>query len=59
MLEEGKLSVLAPASQRAADKSYFAAAAKLCCGLQRTLRSYERAADPHRKRIYEIWNARL
>jgi len=59
MLEEGKLSVLAPASQRAADKSYFAAAAKLCCGLERTLRSYERAADPHRKRIYEIWNARL
>ena len=57
MLDAGKLAALAPDSQRAADKSYFATAAKLCRGLERTVLTYKDAPSPHKRRVYEIWNA--
>ena len=57
LLAEGKLHRLPEASQHAADKSYFATAAKLCEGLEKVLESYAKSADPSRKEVYQMWSA--
>lgn len=57
MVRDGKIARLEPASQYAADKSYFATTARLCEGLERTLAGYKDSNDPRRKRIYEAWAA--
>ena len=57
MLDEGKLAVLSPRSQYAADKSYFATTVRLCEGLKRTVQAYKDSPNSHKKRVYAIWNA--
>ncbi len=54
---EKKLSMLPPRSQFAADKSYIDTAAKLCDGLEKTLKSYDESSDSHRKRLSKIWQS--
>ena len=56
LLADGKLKPLPERSQYAADRSYFDTTAKLCTGLEKLLQSYEGSEDPHRKRVYELWN---
>jgi hypothetical protein len=55
MLAEGKLSKLPEASQYAADKSYFATAARLCEGLEKVLDGYRKSTDPQKKQIHQLW----
>ena len=57
MVHDGKIARLEPASQYAADKSYFATTARLCEGLERTVEGYQDSQDPRRTRIHELWTA--
>jgi hypothetical protein len=57
LLAQGKLKRLPEESQHAADKSYFATAAKLCQGLEKVLEGYAKSADPARKEVYDAWTA--
>ncbi len=57
LLAEGKLNRLPEASQYAADKSYFATAAKLCDGLEKVLEGYAKSPDPSRKEVHQLWTA--
>ncbi len=52
---EGKLPVLPPVSQHAADRSYLEAATRLAEGLTTVLGSYEGSDDPDEQRIAAIW----
>jgi len=53
---DGTLKPLPPRSQLAADRSYLATTARLCDGLERTLKSYEKSTDPRHKRLYQLWS---
>ena len=55
LLAAGKLSRLAPASQSAADKSYFVTANRLCEGLERTLARYEKDASPAKRQLFALF----
>ena len=55
LLGEGKLGRLPPASQYAADRSYFSTAAKLCEGLERVLDSYAKSPDAAKKDLHKLW----
>ncbi len=55
LLAEGKLNRLPEPSQYAADRSYFAAAARLCEGLVKVLDRYEKSSDVQEQRISKIW----
>ena len=57
LLTDGKLSRLPEESQHAADKSYFATAAKLCDGLEKALEGYAKSAESSRKETYQLWTA--
>lgn len=56
LLAEGRLQPLPqPISQYAADKSYFATAAKLADGLDRVLQSYAQSDEAGKKKLFELW----
>ncbi len=56
MLAEGRLKPLPdPRRAAAAEQSYYDTAVRLCEGLRKTVASYESSADPHKRRVYEIW----
>ena len=58
LLAAGQLKPLEEGiSQYAADKSYFATAAKLADGLDRVLQSYAKSDDPRKKTLFELWTA--
>ena len=52
LLAAGKLDRLPEISQFAADRSYFAAAAKLCEGLEKVLAAYEKSDDPRKREMF-------
>jgi hypothetical protein len=56
MKSEGKINILPPSSQIAADKSYIDSANRLVQGLRIVIESYEQSNDPHKKRLYTIWS---
>ena len=56
MLGEGKLPRLPALSQAAADKSYVDTTAKLCDGLEKTVKSYQRSENPQKQHIWRLWN---
>ncbi|MBN1417255.1 MAG: hypothetical protein JXP34_00675, partial [Planctomycetes bacterium] len=51
----GTIPALAGPARRAADVQYIDAAARLVEGLEKVLASYEKAEDPEKRRIREIW----
>jgi hypothetical protein len=51
----GRLTRLPEATQAAADRSYFATAAKLCLGLEKVLESYMGSMNPVQKQIRHLW----
>ena len=55
LLAEGKLPSLPDVNQYAADESYLTTVTSLVTGLEKTLATYEKSDDPHRKRVYQLW----
>jgi len=53
----GKLPLLPPASQAAADRSYLDAAQRLTEGLVNVLNSYATSRNPRQRRVFAIWQA--
>jgi hypothetical protein len=53
----GKLAPLPEPTKSAADQLYVNTALKLCQGLDRVLRSYEKAGDPRNAPLYQMWVA--
>ncbi len=51
----GRLTRLPEVSQAAADRAYFAAATKLCLGLEKVLESYSGSMNPVQKQIRHLW----
>jgi hypothetical protein len=56
LLADGKLRRLPAVRQAAADKSYVDTVAKLCDGLEKTVKSYQTSENPEKKRIWQIWS---
>ncbi len=52
LLAAGKLARLPPASQYAADKSYFVTTSRLCEGLEKTLAGYEKSESPTKRQLF-------
>ena len=52
LLAAGKLARLPPASQYAADKSYFVTTSRLCEGLEKTLAGYEKSESPAKRQLF-------
>jgi hypothetical protein len=52
---EGRLALLPPASQQAADKSYLEAAERLVQGLAATLHAYQASDAPGKARLGALW----
>jgi hypothetical protein len=59
LLAGGQLTRLEPASQIAADMSYFATAAKLYEGLERTIAEYAKSEDERRRHIHRLFTDAL
>lgn len=57
LLRVDRLPRLPEPSQTAADQSYEATLTKLCDGLDLVLNSYERSPDPHRMKLFQLWNS--
>ena len=55
MLADGQLTRLEPASQVAADTSYYATAAKLYEGLEKTIAGYAKSEDARRQQIHAMF----
>lgn len=56
LLDQGKLKSLAnPGSQAAADQSYLDATGKLTDGFSAILAAYEKATEPRKKLIAQLW----
>ncbi len=55
LLADGKIQPLPVASQLAADAVYVQTAVKLCDGLAKTLDSYAKSEDPHKKHVHQLW----
>jgi len=55
LLKVDQLRRLPEPSQAAADKSYGDTLVKLCDGLEAVLKSYERSADPHHVKLFQLW----
>ena len=53
----GKLHVLPEATQAAAEKLYGDTVAKLCTGLEATLKSYQSGANPAKREVFKLWQA--
>ncbi len=56
LLSQQKIERLPEASQHAADRSYLMTAARLCEGLEKVLRSYRKAEDLGKRRIFALWD---
>jgi len=56
LLAEGKIGVLSPESQAAADQSYINTARALVAGLEQVLQSYESSDQPEHRKVLRIWN---
>ena len=56
LLADGQLTRLEPASQLAADMSYYATAAKLYEGLEKTLAGYAESEDASRRQIHALFH---
>jgi hypothetical protein len=54
-LSSGEMVRLPEASQPAADRSYFATAAKLSEGLEKVMESYAGSGDPARRKTFLLW----
>jgi hypothetical protein len=52
LLAAGKLARLPPASQAAADKSYFITTSRLCEGLEKTLAGYGKSESPAKRQLF-------
>lgn len=57
--QAGILHVLPEASQAAADKLYDETVAKLCAGLEATVKSYQDTTDKARRKVLELWSASI
>jgi hypothetical protein len=55
-LADGQLTRLEPASQLAADMSYYATAAKLYEGLEKTIAGYAESEDASRRQISSLFS---
>ena len=55
LLAAGKLARLPPASQYAADKSYFVTTSRLCEGLEKTLAGYEKSESPAKRQLFAMF----
>jgi hypothetical protein len=56
LLADGQLTRLEPASQLAADMSYYATAAKLYEGLEKTIAGYAESEDASRRQIRSLFS---
>jgi hypothetical protein len=56
MVAERRPGMLPPVSQKAADKSYLQATARLCEGLEKTVQSYATSADARKQQVRRLWN---
>ena len=56
MLSGGALPRLPAASQAAADRLYLQTTANLCQGLEKTVQSYQKSADPAKRQIWRLRN---
>jgi hypothetical protein len=55
MLADGQLARLEPASQLAADTSYYVTAARLYEGLEKTIAGYANSEDARRQQIHAMF----
>jgi len=57
LAQAGKLRVLPGTTQAAAEKLYGDTVAKLCAGLEATLKSYQSGANPAKREVFKLWQA--
>lgn len=54
-IQHGKIKPLPTASEAAADRTYVQTATKLCDGLERVLKGYEKAEGRAQRKIRQLW----